>query len=92
MNNLKSGHVDFTAYVCNRCDWEMPEDLSNEEAYQKAIDHIFGHSFITDYFSISVEKAKKLKNFFYANGYISYEFHPEVVQILKDLDKFLEEK
>lgn len=40
-------------------------------------------------FTMSRTEAEDLKKFLYENGYISYEFHASVHEILRRLNKFL---
>lgn len=72
-----------TEYYCSQCGASI-----DKKEIDKIIDHIYGHSPLND-FRISKEKAEALSKFLYANGYISYEFHPLVHEIIKDLAKYL---
>lgn len=72
-------------YHCSQCDFAI-----DCEQIEKIIDHIYGHSPV-DGFSLTREKAQALYKFLFDNGYISYEHHPLVHEIIKDLTKYLKE-
>lgn len=73
-------------FSCSQCQFTC-----DKSEIEKIIDHIYGHSPI-DGFGLTREKAQALYNFLFANGYISYEFHPLVHEIIKDLTKYLGDK
>ena len=72
---------DFS-WKCKECPILITTNIED------VIDHIYQHN-STNHFSLDMEKARALRKFFYDNGYISYEMHPIVHDILKDLEKFL---
>lgn len=72
-------------YHCSQCEF-----TADCEQMEKIVDHIYGHAPI-DNFGISRVKAIALYKFLMENGYISYEFHPLVHDIIKDLEKYLDE-
>lgn len=45
-----------------------------------------------DIFALSVEEAESLRKFLYSNGYISYEYHNDIVVLLKRLEKWFKER
>lgn len=71
-------------YQCKLCEFHADTDIDIE----KIIDHIYGHSLL-DGFNLTREEALQLKKFIYDQGYVSYEFHFGMIEIIKKLDKYL---
>lgn len=72
-------------FNCAQCGTSY-EGMNMEEI----IDHNYGHTPV-DNFGLTRVKAQALYKFLMENGYISYEFHPLVHEIVKDLEKYLGE-
>lgn len=81
--------INFQNFQCDRCDWKVERGLTNEQSREAMIDHIYNHN--NNFFRLDERRVKALRDFFLANGYVSYEFHPEIIQLIKELDEFLGE-
>lgn len=73
-------------YQCNICDFNCDISRSTEAM----IDHVYGHMGFND-FRLTREETIQLQTFIYDMGFVSYEFHSGIVEMLRKINKYLGE-